>query len=149
MGIPVDASQVIERPIEDVFAFVSNLENSPLWGRTDKTTKVSDGPISVGTIFREEARFMGRRIDSLTEVTEFDPPTKFTYVIPEGSAQGRATFSFEAVREGTRANFTGEAELGRFADLLSPIFSRLINRDVKSLFQRLKDLLEAPEEPPV
>lgn len=78
MSIQLDGV-VIDRPIEDVFAFVSNFENSPLWGRTIKTVKDSDGPIAVGTTFSEEAKIMGRTMRHESEVTEFDPPTRFFY----------------------------------------------------------------------
>jgi hypothetical protein len=44
---------IINRSIQDVFEFISQMENSPLWGRAAKTTKDSDGPVSVGTVFLE------------------------------------------------------------------------------------------------
>jgi uncharacterized protein YndB with AHSA1/START domain len=147
MGISVQVSDVIKRPIEEVFAFVSNMENSPLWGRTIKTTKVSDVPISVGTGFREEAKLMGRRINSIAEVTEYDPPTRFSYANRIGNMRERASFTFEAVGEGTRTIFAGEAEMGRFAELLSPIISLLISKQVQSLFKNLKHVLETPDGP--
>jgi uncharacterized membrane protein len=60
MGISMQESIEIKRPIEDVFAFASNMENSPLYGRTIKTTKVSSGPISAGTDFREVLTLKGQ-----------------------------------------------------------------------------------------
>jgi uncharacterized protein YndB with AHSA1/START domain len=148
MGISVQASEVIERQIEDVFAFISNMENSPLWDRTIKTTKVSDGPVSVGTVFREEDRIMGRRTNSQAEVTEFDPPTRFSFTGRfENGWEERAVITFEAVDEGTRMNFTGEGEMGKVGDVLAPILSWQMKRQVHSLFKNLKDLLEAPDGP--
>ena len=78
MSVQLDGP-VIDRPIEDVFAFFSNFENSPLWGRTIKTVKDSDGPVAVGTVFREEAKLMGRQVKHQSEVTEFDPPRMLSY----------------------------------------------------------------------
>jgi uncharacterized protein YndB with AHSA1/START domain len=148
MGISVQVSDVIKRPKEDVFAFVSNMENSPLWGRTVKTTKVSEGPVSVGTVFREEARIMGRRINSQAEVTEFDPPSRLSYTGRFGNGwEEHARITFKAVDEGTRMNLTGEAEMGRLAELLAPIFSLLIRKQVQSLFKSLKDVLETSDGP--
>lgn len=147
MGISAQESIVIKRPIEDVFAFLSNMENSPLYGRTIKTAKVSDGPISVGTEFREEGKLMGRRMTGLVEVTEFDPPTRFSYVNRMGNIFERANFTFEAVGEGTRTSFAGEGDMGRFGELLAPIFSRMASREMQSLFKSLKVVLEAPAGP--
>lgn len=147
MGIPVESSVIVNRPINDAFTFVSNLENGPLLDRGDKTTKISDGQISVGTVFHDQARFMDRRIDTRLEVTEYDPPTKFSYIFPEGSVRGEAHWGFETVSEGTRIDFTGEVDMGRFADLLATVFSRLINRENDRLLLRLKDVLEASDGP--
>ena len=100
-------SIVINRPIEDVFAFVSNMESSPLYGRTIETAKVSDGPISVGTEFREELKLMGRRMTSHVEVTGFDLPTAFSYVGRIENMLERVSYTFEAVAEGTRTIVAG------------------------------------------
>ena len=147
MGILVQASCVIKRPIEQVFAFISNMENSPLYGRTIKSTKVSNGPISVGSVFHEESRLMDRRINSVAEVTEYDPPTRFSYTNRIGNIRERATFTFEAVGEGTRTSLAGEAKMGKLAELLAPLFSRMLRREVQSLFKSLKGALETPDGP--
>ncbi len=134
--------------MEDVFAFISNMENSPLWGRTAKTTKVSRCPAKAGTVFREEARIMGRRIDLQTEVTENGQSARFSHIGRfENGWEESPSYTFEAVDEGTRMDFTGEAEIGGVASLLAPIFSWQTNRQVHSLFNNLKDLLEAPDGP--
>ena len=44
---------LIARPIEDVFAFLSDLENVPKWNYSIvETRKVSEGPIGVGTTYQ-------------------------------------------------------------------------------------------------
>ena len=54
----VDASDsiVIDRPVEQVFAYVTNVVNDPTW-HTDvvEARQASDGPIGVGTVWH--ARF--------------------------------------------------------------------------------------------
>lgn len=136
---------VIERPIEDVFEFTSNLENSPHWGRTIKTVKDSDGPVSVGTGFREEARIMGRKVKHLSEVTEFGPPTRFSYTNRfENGVTERARITFETVDGGTRLNLAAEVEIGGVAQVLAPFFSLFVKARGGSLLQKLKDTLESP-----
>jgi hypothetical protein len=45
---------LIARPIEDVFAFLSDLENVPKWNYAIvETRKVSEGPIGVGTTYQQ------------------------------------------------------------------------------------------------
>jgi carbon monoxide dehydrogenase subunit G len=149
MGISVQASYVIKRPIEEVFAFVSNFENSPLYGRTLKSTKVSDGPVSVGSIFHEVEKMMGRRYNTVLEVTEYDPPTSFSYTNRIGNMRERSTYTFEEVGEGTRTSFAGEAEMGKIGELLKPLFSRMMSRNVHTMVKSLKSVLESPDGPAV
>jgi hypothetical protein len=57
-------SLVIRCPVEDVFTFVSNYQNSPRWvSGALEHSKVSAGPIGVGTVIRTTGRTMGLRID--------------------------------------------------------------------------------------
>ena len=45
---------MIARPIEDVFGFLSDLENIPKWNYAIvETRKVSKGPIGVGTTYQQ------------------------------------------------------------------------------------------------
>ena len=149
MSIQLDGV-VIDRPIEEVFAFVSDFENSPLWGRTIKTVKDSDGPIAVGTTFSEEAKIMGRTMRLESEVTEFDPPTRFFYSNRfENGMSERARFTFESVEGGTRMIPAAEVEMKGVPQMLAPFFAWQMKRLVRSLFKNLKDVLESPDPPVV
>jgi uncharacterized protein YndB with AHSA1/START domain len=47
-------SVLIRRPIEDVFAFLSDFEHVPKWNYAIvETRKVAEGPIGVGTIYHQ------------------------------------------------------------------------------------------------
>jgi Polyketide cyclase / dehydrase and lipid transport len=45
---------LIRRPIEDVFALLSDFENVPKWNSAIvDTRKLSDGPVGVGTVYQQ------------------------------------------------------------------------------------------------
>ena len=45
---------LIARPIEEVFGFLSDLENVPKWNYAIvQTRKVSEGPVGVGTTYHQ------------------------------------------------------------------------------------------------
>jgi uncharacterized protein YndB with AHSA1/START domain len=67
-------SVVINRPLEQVFAFVSDLENDPQWTPGAVMRRTSQGQLGVGTTFQQRDRFMGRRMDLSLEVTDYEPP---------------------------------------------------------------------------
>jgi uncharacterized protein YndB with AHSA1/START domain len=137
---------VIKCPIEDVFAFTSNLENSPLWGRTKETVKDSDGPVSVGTVFREEAKILGREVKHQSEITELDPPTKFFYTNRfENGTTERARMTLETVDEGTRVKLVALVEMRRVPQMFAPFFSLFVERRMRSLLEKLKEALEPPD----
>ena len=60
---------MIRRPIADVFAFLADFENIPKWNYAIvETHKVSEGPIGVGTIYRQ-VRSVPSRSEERFEVT--------------------------------------------------------------------------------
>jgi hypothetical protein len=65
---------MISRPIEDVFAFLSDFENIPKWNYAIvETHKVSEGAVGVGTIY-QQVRSVPRRSEERFEVTAYNPP---------------------------------------------------------------------------
>jgi uncharacterized membrane protein len=52
--IEVDNTIRIDRPIAEVFAFLSDLENLPKWNYyVLKVTKLSNGPIGIGSVYHQ------------------------------------------------------------------------------------------------
>jgi uncharacterized membrane protein len=70
-----ERSAEISRPAEEVFAFLSNLENLPRWQsgvlRAELTTP---GPIAVGSKAVVERRMFGQKIVADLVVTAYEPP---------------------------------------------------------------------------
>ena len=59
---------VINRPIEEVFAFISNPENQPRWrAGTLEVARNSSEPLGVGSVFRGRFTFLGRPFDGNLE----------------------------------------------------------------------------------
>ena len=139
---------VINRSIQDVFEFISQMENSPLWGRAAKTTKDSDGPVSVGTVFLELAEDDGQQLTKRTEVIEFDPPTRFSYLSRyENGMTELARVTFETVGDGTRVSPEADVELPGVPQEQAPTFSQEMRSGVLELLENLKDVLESPDQP--
>jgi uncharacterized protein YndB with AHSA1/START domain len=144
MTIREELSVVINRPIEEVFAFATEPENEPLWQSTSlETEQTSEGSVGVGTTFRNTSKFLGRRIDSTYEVTENEPPRRQCLRITSGPIPGSGCYLFEPAEGGTRFTQTFEAEIGGFFKLAEPLVGRAIRRQMDADMATLKDLLEA------
>ncbi len=144
MAIRKELSVVIDRPIEEVFAFATEPENEPLWQSTSlETEQTSGGPVGVGTTFRNTSKFLGRRIDSTYEVTENEPPRRQCVRVTSGPIPGSGCYLFEPAEGGTRFTQRFEAEIGGFFRLAEPLVGRAIRRQMDVDMATLKDLLEA------
>jgi hypothetical protein len=84
---PFQQSVVINRPVEQVFAFVSDLENDPLWTPGAVMRRTSQGPLGVGTTFQQYDRFMGRRMDLSLRSPTMSRPTRSASRRPRGSCR--------------------------------------------------------------
>ena len=139
-----EVSTTIKRPVEDVFAVVSNPESAPKWSSASlESTKTSVGPIGVGTTTRAVSKFLGRRIESELEMTEFEPNRRFVSRSKSGPFPIQATVTVEPIDAGTRVNATIEAEPGGFFKLAEPLIVSIAKRQFQSDFDNLKDLMEA------
>ena len=67
-------STIINRPSEEIFAVLANLENDLKW-RSEwvDARKTSEGPIGIGTRFSLFAKAFGRRIETVYETIQYEP----------------------------------------------------------------------------
>jgi uncharacterized protein YndB with AHSA1/START domain len=96
----------IERPVEDVFAFLADFQNVPRWNYAiEETTRTSPGPVGVGTTYRQ-ARSIPTRSQEGFEVTVFDPTHRLAAEGEIGSFQARVAYLLEPVGDATRLTIT-------------------------------------------
>jgi len=139
-----EVTTTIDRSVEDVFAVVSNFEHNAKWSSATIEDKItSPGPIGVGTTAHLVSKFLGRRIESDAEITEFEPNRRISMQSTSGSFPFRGSLALEPVEGGTRVNATFEVEPGGFFKLAEPLVTRMAERQFESDLANLKDLLEA------
>ena len=142
--LKIETNTIINRPIEEVFAVVSNLENNPKWSSVFvEVKKTSEGPIGVGTTWRAVQKALGQRLESEVEVTEYEPNRKFAQVSKSGPIPAKIWGTYEPVEGGTWISVILEAEVGGFFKLAEPLVKSMIKRSIETDFANLKDLMEA------
>ena len=84
-SLAVETSIHIDRPVDEVFEFVSDPANMSRWVEYVADASYSDGTTpEVGATYDVKYTY-GRRVSDLTmEVTEFDPPKRFGYKTVKG-----------------------------------------------------------------
>ena len=139
-----EVSNTIKRPVEDVFAVVSDFSNGSQWssGASEPPKKTSDGPIGVGTTWHSIGKAAGRKIESDYEYTEFEPNRKIVSTTTKPFPI-TSTITTESVAGGTHISQTIEAQPGGFFRLAEPLVVAITTRQFQSDLDSLRDLMEA------
>jgi ligand-binding SRPBCC domain-containing protein len=140
----VDSKVVIQRPVEEVFAFVTNPENDSRWMMVAVSArKITPGRIGRGSRFQQVATFLGVPIRAVWEITEYEPHKKMSGHVVSGPGRMMGGYAFEPVPAGTQLRKFGEIELPGVFKIagwwLGVLLQQVLERDLRNL----KRLLEA------
>jgi carbon monoxide dehydrogenase subunit G len=76
-----EATIGIDRPVEEVFAFLADGENDPKFSpRVLQIAKTTDGPTTVGTVYASIVKDAGMKTKREFRISEFEVPTKIRWV---------------------------------------------------------------------
>ena len=140
----IEHTIVINRPVDEVFSFISRVENCPLWQSWAVEARVtSEGPMTVGTRYVYVAQFLGRRIESAGEVTAFEPNRRYAWKVTSGPIPMEADTTFDGSNGATKVTTTARGEPGGFFKLAEPVLVRVVRRQTETDCNNLKDLMEA------
>ena len=142
--ISINVNTLILRPVWEVFEFIAVPENNSQWQYGSlESVQISEGGVRVGTLFSSFGHFMGRRIQSTFEVTEFESNKNYGFKTLSGPVQLKASYKLEAVDHGTNLAVSTQVSPGGFFKLVDPIVARVAKKQFKENLAKLKDLLEA------
>jgi uncharacterized membrane protein len=142
--VRVEESVIINRPVEEVFAYTTDISRFPEWSvLVQESEKVSDGPVGLGTTLRTAIQFLGRKFVSEQVVTEFVPDTVFAGKSVSGPIALTITSVYEPAEGGTKFTQVIEGDAKGFFGLADPILARVGKRQLQAQLGTLKDLLES------
>lgn len=134
----------IRRPISEVFEFVSDLSNIPLWQQgVVESHVVTPGPTRVGTIFEEDVRVAFFHLPTRCVVTALEPDRLMAFEATSTPLRYRVEFRFEAVPEGTSLAVRGTGEMRGLWKLLEPVLQADARKSLKDEVGRIKSHLES------
>jgi|SRR5215204_1664959 len=141
----VEESIVINRPLEYVFTYVSDVGNFPKWmAHTLEVHKDTPGPPQQGDKFTVAIKSVGRRFETPYERTSYEPNRRYTDRAVGGPIPNqRWHYTFQEVGGGTRLRRVVDAEMGGILKLLEPLQKQAVQRQLRRDHKTLKDLLEA------
>jgi uncharacterized protein YndB with AHSA1/START domain len=133
----------IERPVTDVFGYVSDPGKLATWQtNTVSAVQEGDGPLRLGTRLREVHRAPGgKELASVVEVSEYEPDRTFALRVVEGTPV-HLRIDFEPADSGTLMGFRAYGQLTGPMRLAQPLLQRVLKRQFAGQCATLKQLLE-------
>jgi carbon monoxide dehydrogenase subunit G len=133
----------IARPPQEVFAFVADARNRPLWDESvDSEELTSPEPIGVGSTVRTTLHSMGREYVLTWEIVEHEPPTRMRIESTSGPFPTTLEYALTEQDGGTLVDFSVTGRPSGFLRLLQPLLARNTRKNLDRAFPRLKRHLE-------
>jgi uncharacterized protein YndB with AHSA1/START domain len=149
--INFEASVRIDRPVEDVFAFVSDPLLFPRWNSAVRAVDnisgatgevVSGATGEVGSTYSMRRELPGGQVENELEVLVRVRPEEFVIRTTSGPTPFHYHYRFAPDGAGTVVHLEASVELPGVAGKLGPFAARAVRRGVDANFGTLKRILE-------
>ena len=146
MSVAMRSSITIARPIEDVFAVLTNVENTEKWWpSTVKEWWTSDAPHGLGSTRHALSRIGPFRSENDAVVTVYEPPRRGVMRGTSKNAPFEATLTFLPVEAGTKVDVAIALFLAGPGRLVGPLFMRWYRGNWERGMLKLKSMMESGE----
>jgi carbon monoxide dehydrogenase subunit G len=141
--INLDLGVLIDKPVKDVFAFITNPSNMPKWNSAVVSLEqVTPGNVGVGTKFKSVGEMLGRRIEGEMHVIAFEPDSKYGFQMNAGPVQVNVTLTFKTVGTGTKLSLNAQGNPGGLFKLAEGVLQGRVKTMMEENLARLKSVLE-------
>jgi len=109
MSASTTMTVTIHRPVEDVFAVLSDVGKAATWSsNTIEETLLTPGPLRKGSRRRAIVKgFAGRTMQNEAEMVEFEPNRRMVVKVLDAPVPVQIVIEFTPVDGGTRLDWTG------------------------------------------
>jgi uncharacterized protein YndB with AHSA1/START domain len=128
----------IARPVEDVFAFVSDPRNDPSWCRKVQSVEGEGDRFKV--VHKPVPLRPPRQMD--LRVVATDPPHRIETTQDDGTDIFHVNYELRPTAAGTLFRQRSEAQIGAVPRILFPLWRHGIARDIARQLRDLKRVLE-------
>lgn len=139
-----EMTEWVARPPMEVFQFVTDSANAPkLIPSVVRTETLTDGPVGVGTRYRETRLMNGKEQQAELEVIAFENGSRYSV---RNETQGIETiyeYDFRQEQAGTRIHLTGHVSAKGIKKAMVPVVVNILKKEDGDHLQRLKNAMEA------
>jgi uncharacterized protein YndB with AHSA1/START domain len=140
----LETSVRIERPVEEVFDYVSDPLNFSQWNSAVQAVRtMSPRAGDVGSTYSMERELPTGRARNELEIVARERPTEFAIRTTSGPTPFVYRYRFSSENGATAVVLDARVELEGAARLLAPVASRAVRKGVEDNFAMLRKILEA------
>jgi uncharacterized membrane protein len=144
----IEMMVVIERPVEQVFDYLSDLRNMTGWAKGIVEAKqMTPGGVGSGTVYRIAGLLAGRRLASAIKIMQYEPRRMYTSVSAIGPVIFDDRWEFTAKGESTQVRQVSEIYASGLLAPLGVLAAKLLGKRIADDLRRAKHLLEATVPP--
>jgi hypothetical protein len=136
-------SEWVARPPKVVFDFITASDNAPkIVSSVTSMVKLTEGPVRLGTRYRETRLMHGKEQQAELEIVEFEPTRKYAMQNVTEGIETVYRYNFLPEREGTRIDLVCEVNAKGIKKLMLPLVASILKKEDGDHLQRVKKVLE-------
>jgi uncharacterized protein YndB with AHSA1/START domain len=138
-----EMSEFIPRPPQEVFDFISASENAPkVVPSVTSMVKLTEGPVGIGTRYRETRLMKGEEHQTELEIVEYEPVQKYAMKNETHGIETVYWYTFHPEENGTRVDLVCEVKGSGAKKLIVPVVVSVLKKEDGDHLKRLKQALE-------
>lgn len=139
-----EMNEWIARTPKEVFDFITASENAPkVTSSIVSMVKLTEGPVRVGTRYRETRLMNGKEHSTELEVAAYEPDQRYAMKNLTEGIETIYHYSFKPEKEGTRIELVCEVKATGLKKLMVPVVASILKKEDGDHLQRLKQAMEA------
>lgn len=142
--VDVTTETIIDVPQDTVAAFASDPDNATAWYKNIKSVEwKTPKPLTIGSRIAFTAKFLGKELSYVYEITELIPGEKLVMRTAQGPFPMETTYRWETVDNNkTRMILKNAGKPSGFSKWFAPFMAWAMIRANKKDLQQLKTILE-------
>jgi hypothetical protein len=143
----VDVSCVVDRPLRQVFDYVADFRNAPVWQPQLDSVRLDGGPFPTGTQVVEIHHFLGVRVAAVGDLVDWQPLVGFTVRGRSRLLRVESRYTFTSEPAGTRTALSLTMDPRGVSRLVEPVLRRQLGRSLAESFANLSTTLRTALTP--
>lgn len=135
---------IIQSPRDKVSYYAANPNHAPEWYENIESAEWrTEPPLRVGSQVAFKARFLGRELANVYQVTEFIPGEKLVMKTAEGPFPMETIYTWESIGgHSTRMTLRNRGNPHGLSKVFAPFMSAMMKKANRKDLQKIKSILE-------